>query len=502
MKKKFIIILSVAILALLLFWFVSGRDKTGVSADISDIQQPVRYQTSPEITVEDLYHYISVLASDSLEGREAGTLGEKKAISFICGEISDYGLNSQLQPFTFAKRDLTWYDCTLSFGNFRGEMNRDFIPILPIASSRVSGETVFAGYGYNYSKNGKEFNDYKDVDVHDKWAIIFEGTHFDGITPRAGQSLEKRYDTAQKNGAAGVLTICQDSASGGQLVPDDWRYSTTPSSKFLIPMVRISGKTADSLLRYAGSSVSEALANIREKQWNVHIPVKVNVSVNSRRDSLISSNIIAFMEGADSILKKEYIIVGAHYDHVGMDTYPTITGDTTTINYGADDNASGTAGVMELAEKLVSADKQKRSILFVLFGAEEQGGLPGSKYFSENSPVPLDKIKLMINLDMIGRMDSLKNTYIYTDTQNSMLLKKAGSAYPDILLNIDTKNKGKSDHLSFSSKSIPIAYFTTGTHSEYHTPKDKTNTINFEGQKQLLDLIYDFICLKADAVEN
>ena len=214
----------------------------------------------------------------------------------------------------------------------------------------------------------------------------------------------------------------------------------------------------------------------------------------------VVQSVIACLEGVDSLLKKEYIIVGSHYDHLGKRTFPTINGDSTVIYNGADDNASGVAGVMELAEKLVSVGNLKRSIMFVLFGAEEQGGLPGSRYFCDNFPSPLGDIKLMINMDMIGRMDSLNIVYVHTDSPNSILLKTVGISYPCISLTFDSQSRMQSDQRSFAAKNIPILYFTTGYHPEYHTPNDIISTINFDGQKKLLDMIWDFIVLKAESV--
>ena len=170
MKKKILIktILAVSVSVIIFLGFVFGnalkRNKAVTTVDMNEIQQPIKYKTSPDITVGDLNYYISVLSSDSLEGREAGTIGEQKAIKFICEKFSGNGLEFHIQPFTFLKADKSWYDCSLSFGNFQGEMHRDFIPILPVDSGKASGEVVFIGYGYDYSKNGKVFNDYKDVE--------------------------------------------------------------------------------------------------------------------------------------------------------------------------------------------------------------------------------------------------------------------------------------------------------------------------------------------------
>ena len=488
-SKKLFLLIVVSALIILGVSFIQKRNITTTYTDVSEAQISTMYQSSTDITVEDIHYCISVLASDSLEGRAAGAKGEKKAIDFICEKFSDYGLSCQIQPFTIYN---TWQDATLSFGHFHGEQRRDFIPIIPMDSCIISGEVVFIGDGYRYTNNRKKLNDFQDIDIRAKWVMIFEEAGSIGL-PR----LQERYHIAQKSGAIGVITVQQNPVSNGQLVNGGFSYFTGNHS---IPILRISERAADSLFRYVGTNTAEVLKNLTEKQWNLRIPVKVNGSIHKRRDMLVSNNIIVFLEGNDSILKKEYIVIGAHYDHLGMSTFPTVTGDSTIIYFGADDNASGTAGVMELAEKLVSSDELKRSLIFVLFSAEELSpSLQGSTYFCENFPVPPDKIKLMINMDMIGRMDSMKRVYVHTDIPNSLLLEKVNDVHSEISLNIDTKNLGKSDHLPFAYKKIPIAYFTTGStgsHKEYHTPKDNVNTINFDGTKQLLDLIYDYIILK------
>ena len=398
--KKLSLLIAISISVFLGICYVWKQNKTvTIAEDVPEIQISVKYQSSEDITIDDLYHYIGVLASDSLEGRAAGTAGEKKSIDFICENFSDYGLNCHIQSFRFLQRNFTWFG-SLSFGHFHGTLNRDFRPILPIDSCNVTGEVIFTGDGYRYNNNGKVLNDYQDIDVRGKWVMFFEE-----VVSVGWRMIGERYNMAQKNGAAGVLTIRQDSASNGQLVPGGFGYSTGMYA-FQIPMIRISEKTADSLFRYVGYKTSEVLKEMKNKQLSFQIPVKVNGSVHTRRDSLASNNIIACFEGNDSILKKEYIIVGAHYDHIGTQTYPTVTGDSALIYYGADDNASGTAGVMELAEKLISAGGLKRSLIFILFGAEEQG-LQGANYFCKHFPVPPNQIKLMINMDLIGRLHTI-----------------------------------------------------------------------------------------------
>ena len=207
---------------------------------------------------------------------------------------------------------------------------------------------------------------------------------------------------------------------------------------------------------------------------------------------VMSQNVVGYLETAGSGNDQGYIVVGAHYDHVGTKT----DDDVVQIFNGADDNASGVAGVLEIAEKLNAGHQLKYDIIFVAFGAEE-AGLVGSRVFCDNPPVPIEKIKLMVNLDMIGRMDSSNHIYINTIEATSRfdtVLDEIKKMYPavNVAFKLDGYLRG-SDHTSFFNKNIPVVYFTTGLHNDYHQPTDTADRINLKGQKILLDFVYDFI---------
>ena len=203
-------------------------------------------------------------------------------------------------------------------------------------------------------------------------------------------------------------------------------------------------------------------------------------------------NVVGYIEGNDPVLKNEYIVLGAHYDHLGLGGPSSKSDKKNTIHYGADDNASGTSALLEIAEKIASQKQQlKRSVLFIAFGAEEQG-LLGSKYFVENPLIPLSNIKLMINMDMVGRMNDKKHVYMggagtFPDGVNFMkTLGKSLSLNPIV----HAGSIGGSDHVSFYKKGISVLGMHTGGHPQYHTPEDTVDLINFEGQKLVCNYIF------------
>ena len=206
-------------------------------------------------------------------------------------------------------------------------------------------------------------------------------------------------------------------------------------------------------------------------------------------------NVIALIPGNDPELKNEYVVLGAHYDHLGLGGPSSKSEKKNTIHYGADDNASGTAALLEITEKLAGQKNLlKRSVLLVAFGAEEQG-LLGSKNFVEHPPVPLSQIKLMINMDMVGRLNDAKQVYMGgagTFPNGDELMKNLGEKAG---LNpvVHAGSVGGSDHVSFYKKGISVLGIHTGGHPQYHTPEDTLDLINLEGERLVCEYIYSTI---------
>jgi hypothetical protein len=480
------------IIFLAFFYSCVGKNKEAVVHEERDSV----YRTAPDILEDDVRYHISLLASDSLEGRKAGSAGERKAGEYIKNKFAGWGLGKFSgdydHPFSFLPR-MKAIEGTLFIDGVEAVYRKDFIPIVPVDSSNVSAEVIFAGFGYKYSDKQLVLDDYADIDVRNKWLMLFEESSLPDAHPRLKQNLLNRYEMAKKKGASGILAIHTDKASGGALVNRNFSYS---SADYTIPVIRISQKTADSLLNRANAPAND---NVYQ-----YIPVNVSASVYTRQDSIHSNNIIACLEGQDPVLKDEYIVIGAHHDHLGIVKTYTVFDEKQFIYNGADDNASGVAGILEIAEKLASGGEPlKRSVIFMTFGAEEEG-LKGSRHLCENLPVPASKIKLMVNLDMIGRLDSWK---LFINTVDSgapaeKTVKTLSAPYTDLRLIFSPNKMRNSDHYPFYEKNIPVVMFTTGLHKDYHTPRDTAGTLNYAGEKYLLDLVYDLIVHAALKVEN
>lgn len=215
-------------------------------------------------------------------------------------------------------------------------------------------------------------------------------------------------------------------------------------------------------------------------------------------------NVVGFIEGNDSTLKHEFIVLGAHYDHLGLGGPSSKSEKRGVVYHGADDNASGTSALLEIAEKLVVNKKQlKRSVLFIAFGAEEQG-LLGSTYFVEHPMVPLSQIKLMINMDMVGRLNTEKQVYMggagtFPDGVSFMTdLGKSLGLNPVV----HAGSVGGSDHVSFYKKGISVLGIHTGGHPEYHTPEDTIDLINLEGEKWVCEYVFETVLQKAASIDE
>lgn len=219
---------------------------------------------------------------------------------------------------------------------------------------------------------------------------------------------------------------------------------------------------------------------------------KLRVAPGAKQKPLAKTcNVIGFLEGNDPLLKNEYIILGAHYDHLGMGG-PSSKSDQKTIHYGADDNASGTAALLEIAEKVASfKDQLKRSVIFIAFGAEEQG-LLGSQYFVDHPLVPLSQIKLMINMDMVGRLNEANHVYMGgagTFPGGVDFMQTLGESL-GLTPIVHAGEVGGSDHVSFYKAGLSVLGIHTGGHPQYHTPEDIADLINIPGEKKVSDYIF------------
>ena len=429
-----------------------------------------KYRTVADITENDIHWHIGVLASDSMQGRKSASPYEVLAAEYIKENFKSLGLKSfndnYFQTFNVSTRK--YFDnCEFYFDRYKAEYPTDFRSMIMFDSLTITSEVVFAGFGYE--------SDYKNINVKGKWVLILE---------ESNSILYERKATAKTNGASGVFVVGIDGTTGAE------RYVLQSDST---PLIKISHNLADRLLMHAGTAVQEVLSKAKQgENQNINIPVPVTATIKSTTQATTSQNVVAYMKSNNPEYENSYIVIGAHYDHIGTKK----VGDSILINNGADDNASGVAGILEIAEKLCSNKEFKYNVIFAAFGAEEMG-LIGSSFFCNNSPVPLEKMKLMINLDMVGRLDSNNNVYINTGKPNdklSTVVDVIKDSHPNInpVFSFESYMQG-SDHTSFYSKKIPVLFFLTGLHDDYHKPSDKIETINYKGEKLLLDFVYDIV---------
>ena len=458
--------------------------------------------SSLDITQNEIMGHIRYLSHENRGGRYPGTRGSKDVISYIIKQFKSYGLKpgsngSFIQPF-----DITT-GIELGEGNYavaNGDtliINKDYIPLAFSGSSETSGSLVFAGYGFKINQEDLQWNDYKGLDVDGKWVVIMRHSperHTQHSVYASHSSLHKKMLVARDEGAAGVIFVSQ--------IEDENLYPLTYNRGYKnagIPVVHLSNKVADNLFKPFGWSrqsiqetMNRSLTSINFNLGSLTFFASVNITHKTTR----AANVVGTIKSGNRKYRDEYIVIGAHFDHLGMGGAGSGSRDpeTRSTHPGADDNASGVSGLLELAQKL-SAQKSrlKRSIVFIGFDAEEKG-LLGSKHFIKNSTIDINKITTMINMDMIGRMvdSSLTVGGVGTSPAFKPLLDSL-KAERTFTLGMSNAGFGPSDHASFYIEDVPVLFFFTGIHNDYHTPRDTWKQINLSGTKTLLDLVYDVV---------
>lgn len=448
--------------------------------------------------------HIKFLASDDLKGRKPGTQGDMGAATYIIEQFKNNGLKPMkkngFQYFEVVTDVKAGPGNALSFDNYSAALNDDFAPFSFSSNTTLTSEVVFVGYGFEINEDSLNWNDYKGIDVKGKWVMVLRGDP----EPETGDSKFIKYSeeqdkvlTATDKGAAGVLFV----SSVGLDKKDELvsMFFDKSIAKASIPVIHIKRALANKILECKNRDIEKLEADINKNMTpnSFMLSKKVTTTTNVFHTKVKTQNVIAVLEGSDPKLKDEFILVGAHYDHLGMGGPGSGSRkpDTVAIHNGADDNASGVAGVIELAGKFASQkEKPARSIIFMAFGAEELG-LLGSKYFVNNPLVDLKKIKTMINIDMIGRLKpgskelSIGGTGTFIEA--GALINK--HKIEGLKLGFSPDGYGPSDHASFYGENIPVLFITTGAHTDYHTPEDDIEKINFEGGHMVVEFLYNLI---------
>lgn len=463
-------------------------------------------QTGDTISALRLSQDVRFLASDSLKGRKPGTPEMEVVAGYIRDQFHKAGLQllldrgyQQMEIVT----DIEPGDKNLFHWDTASEIFRkSFIPLSFSSNGILSSGIVFAGYGFDINTDSLKWNDYYGLDVNGKWVMVLRGDpELDNPDSRfiAYSDVRSKVLTAKDHHAAGLLIITPP----GFEKEDKLINLATENNDVTggILCINITRELANRMLRPSGitiDSLERQMVRLK-KPAGFTTGIKLTASVDLIRKKASTVNVVALLKGSDPALNDECIVVGAHYDHLGMGGpgSGSRTPDTLAVHNGADDNASGTAMVLELARVMgKSVQKPRRSILFVTFTGEEMG-LIGSKYFIDHPPVNLKKITAMFNFDMVGRFDLSKNAISVSGTRTSaeadsiLVLSEEGLSFK---VTHSPDGYGPSDHASFYSSDIPVFYFTTGVHTDYHTPADDADKLDIQSEQKIgrwvLDLIH------------
>ena len=467
------------------------------------VSNAVRAQYSSEISVSDLQKQVGFLASDSLKGRKPGTPGEVMAATYIRDCFSKAGLkllyDNGFQKFEIVADVQPGTNNSIAFDDYKAKQGVDFTPLSFSSSATLTAPVVFAGYGFDLDLDSLKWNDFKNIDVKGKWAIILRGDPEPDKPNSAflayGQERSKVL-TAKDKGAAGVMLVSPSDLEKSDVIMH-MQYDKSPSDAG-IPVFSITRAMADKLLASMNYTIAALESEMKEnkKPVSLYLDPEVTATSDLVKTRVIAHNVVGLLEGSDPVLKNEYVVIGGHFDHLGMggDGSGSRAPGEIAVHNGADDNASGTAGVIELAQKLSANQKLlKRSFIFVAFTGEEMG-LLGSKEFVNKPPVDLKMVNAMINMDMIGRLNPESKTISIggtgTSVQSDSILRKLEVGRP-FKVSYSTDGYGPSDHASFYSSNIPVFYFSTGAHDEYHTPADDSDMLDYAGEVAVLDMVYD-----------
>lgn len=461
---------------------------------------------NPEITSAEIQNHINYLASDQLEGRMTGTPALYKAAEFLKSEFESSGLKplfegSYFQEFSFMEKlelsnenilELNYENESLS-ESYHMVVGSDYTPLSFSDNLLVESGLIFAGYGI--SAEELEYDDYTNLDVKDKVVVVFRN-HPDMKSPHSEfeqySSLRYKTTNARDRGAKGIIFLNTLDKTDDELIP--LKYDNAGKIKD-ISAVHLKRNLADDMFRNHNTdiiSIQRLIDSLKTPASFELKNYKAKILSDIKEVRGTSVNVGAYIDAGNEKFKDEYLVIGAHFDHLGWGGDNSLYMGEPSIHNGADDNASGTTGLLELAEKFESIkDQLDRKIVFIAFSGEELG-LLGSSYVVNNFPFPIENNITMINMDMIGRLND-KNDLIVYGTGTSSKWKNILDDKNDYDFNLTFNDEGfgPSDHSSFYGKKVPVLFFFTGTHSDYHKPSDDADKINAAGQEKVLKFVYD-----------
>ncbi|WP_297707329.1 M28 family peptidase, partial [uncultured Eudoraea sp.] len=448
------------------------------------------------ITEKELKEHLYIYASDEFQGRETGQPGQKKAVDYLQANYRAMGVPAakedgdylQEVPLVFPKLPVG----SIMAGATKYELGTDFLTFTPIEGN--FNEIIYAGYGIEDTG----YSDYEGLDVSGKLILIKAGEPVkkDGTYLISGSS-EKSVWSNKSDAAGARLKLARDKGAKGVLYydPDNYGrykryYDYLKGSDKMKMEIKVEEYDA-ALVFLSETMIKNIFPAIKEAQNSGIIPQPISFNIKSNNEAVSSENIAAIIRGFEK--PDEFIVISSHLDHIGVN-------DNGDINNGADDDGSGTVAMLEIAEAFKQAadtgNGPKRSIVFLHFTGEEKG-LLGSKYYTDNDPVfPLSQTVANLNIDMIGRIDpkhESNGNYVYLigsdklSTELHNLSEEINDKYSQLNLDYTYNDENdpnrfyyRSDHYNFAKNNIPVIFYFSGTHEDYHRPGDTPNKINYD----------------------
>jgi len=462
--------------------------------------------SKPAIDPQRYLEDVKFLASPELKGRATGSPELEKAAAYIARQFRAAGLKpvdgkSYYQAFSVTT------NARLGAGNrfeysvggqaTRLAVKEDFLPFNFSASGKLAGPVVFVGYGITAPEYG--YDDYAGLDVKGKVVLLLrhEPQEFDEKSVFAGKVYTEhaqffsKATNAKNHGAAAVILVSDRYNHRGDADQLESFGRTVGPADAGIPFVQVKAETAERWFQLVGKSLEDIQAGIDKdlhpRSFAFPDSFQIHATADLERVVKTVHNVAGYLAGETA----EYIVIGAHYDHLGLgEQFSMAPSQAGTVHPGADDNASGVAGVLALARWFGSQPKPRRGILFLAFAGEELG-LLGSSFYVNHPSLPVEKAVAMINMDMIGR---IRDGRVFvggagSGTTLKPTLEEVASRYPLKIDLSDAAGYGSSDHTSFTTKQVPVLFFFSGLHSDYHKPSDTWDKIDAPETATLLSLI-------------
>ncbi len=481
------------------------------------------------ITAHQMKNYLEFIASDELEGRDTPSRGLDIAAMYIAEHLANWGIKpagdngTYYQKFPLKRSKIDAQNTHLSVNNLPFTFGEDFLTTYTNANVPASN-IVYAGHGWVIKS--KNINAYQNIDVKDKIVVVAnslpKGVTFNDLQGKMGEDWSSPGIYGSANGARAVIAI----GSFGNLA--NWKGSRwnqtekgdlefkAPSFQVKIPTITATPRLINAIFQgeksSAGNIFTKAVQQDFVEPFDLSSNKKISLNVAVKSDTVYTQNVIGVLEGSDPVLKNEYVAIGAHYDHVGMNPF---SNNEDKIWNGADDDGSGTVAVMAMAEAFAKGtQKPKRSILFIWHAGEEKG-LWGSEYFTDNPTVPINQIITQLNIDMIGRYQNQgdenhpqnkalpKPNEIFLigsklmSTELGQVSEATNKAFLKLNFNYKYDDPAdpeqffyRSDHFNYARKGIPIIFYMDGSHADYHQPSDSIEKINFEQMERVARTIF------------